>query len=420
MNMIYNAAMSMAKAVVPLFAGKGESTGDSKFRKFVKGQKDILRHIADTFSNEDRKPVIWIHAASLGEYGVARPIIKKLKAEGKYLTVLTFFSPSGYEALKKRKDGPDYVFYLPLDEKRNVRRFLNIIHPDKAVFIISEYWPNYLEELRNREIPTFLISALITRRSVFFKWYGGIFRKCLNTFNAITVLNEESLKNLESMGYRHAVLTGDPLFDNVAAAAATPFSDSIVEEFTRPAEGRVLIAGSTSDQNDTRMVTELANRHKDTRFIIVPHEITEQNTKAISSMLTGRTAVYSKCGADTSLYDAQVLIIDRLGILPFLYRYARLAYIGGGFTPFLHNILEATVYGLPASFGPETGRKTVPQDLIRLGIGQTVKDEDELDAWFNRLNDNEDDLRRIRDAAKEYLESKCGATSAIMDIIESY
>lgn len=420
MNVIYNAAISLANALLPLTAGSGRNLKESKFRKFANGQKGIIRHIRETFDTNDGRPVLWIHAASLGEYGVARPLIRKIQSEGKYRTVQTFFSPSGYEAMKGRKNGPDQVFYLPLDTRHNVRDFLDIIRPAKAVFIISELWPNYLEELRKRNIPTYLISAVVTRNSSVFKWYGRTFRKCLKTFRAITVLNEESKKNLESVGYHQAIVTGDPLFDNVTAAAATGFSDPVIERFVLSAQGRVFMAGSTSDIKDTELVTGVANRNRDIKFLIVPHEITEESIREITSCLQGKALLYSQSAPSQDMHDTQTLIIDTVGMLAYLYRYARWAYVGGGFTPLLHNILEATVYGIPVSFGPMTERKTVPDELVRLGLGQKVRTVEELDRWLLGLKDNEDRLDRIRHDAQAYMDSKSGATDTIINILKTY
>ncbi len=418
MNIVYNTALIFAKAVLNLFAaGQGGRPGESKFRKFARGQRRLTARIREECSGtEDNRPTIWFHAASLGEYGVARPIIREFVKDGRWRIVLTFFSPTGCEALKDRHEGIDCVSYLPLDTRGNVRRFLDTVRPQRAVFIISEYWLNYLEELRRRSIPTFLISAVITRRAPFFKWYGRPYRKALQTYTRITVLNEESRANLESSGYTSVTVTGDPLFDNVAAAASTPYSDPTVEKFSRAAEGRIFIAGSTSDDNDIRLVTALANANPDIHFLIVPHEITPESIGDIRSRLHGRSLLHSECGPDTSFADVQTLIIDFVGALAYLYRYARWAYVGGGFTPYLHSIIEATVYGLPVAFGPEIHRKVVPEELIRLGIGRIVRTPEELCRWLEPLKDDDGELRRIKEAATSYARSKCGATEMIFRI----
>lgn len=417
MNPIYDAALSLGRLLALLTARLGLPLKNSKLRKFAEGQRHILRNIQERFGEKGEKPVIWIHAASLGEYGVARPVIRHLAEKGQHRIVLTFFSPTGYEALKDRHDGIDCVFYLPLDTRRNARAFLDIIQPDKAVFIISEYWLNYLEQLKMRSIPTFLISAVITRRAPFFRWYGAPYRKALRTYRTITVLNEESRSNLESLGFTGAAVTGDPLFDNVAAAAATPYSNPLIERFTASADGGVFIAGSTSDINDTILATTLANRNPDIKFLIVPHEISPEVISSITLRLDGKAVRYSECAPDQDFKGIQTLIVDFVGALAYLYRYARWAYVGGGFTPLLHNVIEATVYGLPVSFGPMIERKTVPGELISLGLGQVVRTPEDIIGWFRPLKDDTELLSSIRTSATAYTAGKCGAAGTIAELL---
>lgn len=365
--------------------------------------------------DDNPSPVIWLHASSLGEYGVARPIIKLLKQKGACRIVVTFFSPTGYEALRVHPPEIDHIFYLPWDTPGNARSFIECIQPQKVIFIISEYWVNYLNELRIRKIPTFLISAVISREAPFFKWYGGLFRPSLQAFTHFLVLNRQSGENLLSLGYRNFSVTGDPLFDNAIGVASTPYHNPVVEKFVCRKD--VFIAGSVSDRKDLQLVCSLANHHRDVRFIIVPHEISEENLNEIKFNLDGYALCYSECNADTDFSDTQTLIIDYLGALAFLYRYGKWAYVGGGFTPYLHSIIEATVYGLPVAFGPMIHRKVTPNELIQLGIGRVVHSEKELMKWFEELRNAPQQLEQIRSTALDYSRKNSGATSNIIKIL---
>ncbi len=417
MNFIYNTTLRLIELILTLIARLSATfPNGGKFRKFAEGQLKLIENIETEIHNTtNHLPTLWIHASSLGEYGVARPIIKQLRQQGKYRIIITFFSSTGYEALKWHHPDADHVFYLPLDTRRNVHRFLDIVQPQKAIFIISEYWVNYLSELKRRNIPTYLISAVITSNAPFFKWYGGIYRKSLKTFTHFMVLNKQSEANLRSLGFSNITVTGDPLFDNAIAVAATPWSNSIIKNFAR--QGDLFIAGSISDKKDMELISTLANNHRDTHFIIVPHEISEEVLNEIKFNLDGYALCYSECNESTDFSDTQALIIDYLGDLAYLYRYGKWAYVGGGFTPYLHSIIEATVYGLPVAFGPLIHRKVTPNELIELNIGSVIRSSRELEGWFATLKKNQTGLETIRKTAQEYTRQNSGATSHIVQLL---
>ncbi|MCR5819838.1 MAG: 3-deoxy-D-manno-octulosonic acid transferase [Bacteroidaceae bacterium] len=390
-----------------------------KLAKFIVGQAGVLS-LAEEGERADggSNPVIWVHASSLGEFGIARPIIRLLKATGKYRIVVTFFSSTGIEALRYHHNDVDAVYYLPLDTPANVRRFMAAIRPSKAVFIKSEYWLNYLMWLREHQIPTYLVSALITRKAPFFKpVYGYLYRKALDTYSQILVLDDESRANLAEIGFDRVQVTGDPLFDNVITLAHTPYSNTVIENFVRGS--KVFVAGSIHDKKDAKMVVKLANRHPDVRFIIVPHEISVDNVEAIMRRLKGQTLRYSESDATTSMEGVQNLIIDFLGSLAYIYRFGQWAYVGGGFTPYLHSIVEPTAYGLPVSFGPRVERKVTPLQLQALGVAEIVRTPNELDNWFCSLKDNVERLDEIRRLNLSYMTRNEGATKKIVEAIDS-
>lgn len=388
----------------------------SKLQRFIYGQRDVFQRIENILKSQCQKLVIWIHVSSLGEFGVARPIVKRIKENGNYSVFLTFFSPTGVDALRNHHSDVDVVEYLPIDTKQNARKFIETIKPQKAVFIISEFWPNYLCELKRQNIETYLISGLIKTKSPIFKWYGGIIRQSLSAFTRFMVLNEESKQNLSEVGLNNVSVVGDPLFDNAIVVATSPYTNKIVEAFA--SQGDLFIAGSISDKKDLLLVSRLANLHRDTRFLVVPHEISEEYLNNIIYYFDGKTVCYHECDENTDFSDTQILIIDFIGALAYLYRYAKWAYVGGGFTPYLHNIIEATVYGLPVAFGPEINRKITPQQLIKPGIGCKVKRFEDLNRWFDHLKNNQSELDAIKEKANTYIRQNAGATDEIMSIIK--
>lgn len=381
----------------------------SKAHDFLIGQRNALRSLS-VYQRAEGLRVYWFHASSLGEYGIIRPLILALKASTECQVVLTFFSPTGKRAVQPNASCADYVFYLPLGRSQ---AFLDAIRPDVAIFAVSELWPDYLRALQHRGIPTYLVSAIVRRPSKYFAWYGGMWRRALSRFTHIFVLDEESRRNVQSLGIQQVSVMGDPLFDNAVAVAGETWTDSRIADFCAGRE--VFIAGSISDERDLQMVADLANRHPELHLIVAPHEVDEESIQRTIQAFKGNVVRYTH--AEKPVADAQVLMIDTIGILARLYRYGTYAYVGGGFTPYLHSVIEATVYGLPVSFGPRIERKVTPQQLIARGIGQMVCTSQELEDWWNRVHQDASYLQQTRIEAQAYVEENVGATQQIISQI---
>ena len=384
-----------------------------KFARFCTGQLLVFRKLEHTeMRRTDTRPTLWIHASSYGEYNAARPIIQRLHDAGTWRIVLTFFSPTGVDLLHYRHPLVDEVYYLPLDTPRNVTRFLDIVRPQKAIFVISEYWVNYLIELHRRRIPTYLLSAHITPKAPFLRWYGGMFREALKAFTRFLVLDEESRQHLAQIGFTNVTVTSDPLFDNVVARARTDYHNPIIERFARDKE--VFVVGSLTDMHDLYLTAALSWLHKRTRFIIVPHEITPQSIRQIQRALLGHAILYSECTEETPFDDVQALIIDFMGALAYIYRYGQMAYVGGGFGSTLHSVIEAAVYGIPVAFGPNIRRQRTAQILLDNEVGTAVTKLRELNKWFKTMQAHPETRRAIYDRCQQLIEEHSGATDAIV------
>lgn len=415
---IYDCGLRMADRTLGWLAGRScRWADDGKFGLFVKGHQRLLEQIRAEVPEDSSCPVYWFHAASLGEFGVAFPLIRRLRERKACRIVVTFFSSTGYEVLRKAHPGIDHVFYLPLDTPANAARFLDIIRPQKAFFIIAEYWVNYLSELKKRAIPTYLISALIGRKAPFFRWYGALYRPFLSAYTHFVVLDEASVRNLHRLGYDNVTLSGDPLYDKALYVANKPFHNAVVERFAQ--WGELFVAGSLSDKHDLNLVCSLANKHRGLHFLIIPHEISEEGLNRIMYNLRGQARLYSECDEHTDFSSVQTLIIDYVGELAYLYRYGKWAYVGGGFTPYLHSVIEAAVYGLPVAFGPCIRRTTAPARLMRLGVGQMVRSARELDEWFTAIRFDAARMEQIRRTADEYARRQGGATERVLQIVAS-
>lgn len=385
--------------------------------RLIMGQQGLLAKIRREMEG-DKRETWWLHAASYGEYNVIRPIIRALRSENRRI-VVTLFSPSGYTMVsgdcRRNGDEADDVFYLPWDTPENVKAFLDAVKPKKVIFAISEYWMNYLQELRRRHIPTYIVSMLVGDDSYLLKWRGMQIRNALKAITTFMVLDDKSKQNLAKIGFNNSEVIGDPLFDNAIKIAEKPYHNDTIEKFCTPGS-RVFVAGSISDDNDLLLVSALANANRDVKFIVVPHEIREDKVSMIAGCMEGPTLVYSHCNANSDLAGAQVLVADILGALSRIYRFGQWAYVGGGFTPYLHSIIEPVVYGIPVAFGPRTGRKHTPDDMVSLGIGCVVRTEDDLKEWLTAMRDKEK-LADVRRKADTYIKANANFTQKVIKVL---
>lgn len=417
MLQIYDIGMRIGRRAILWYSKMKPSDSPAKLSRFAHGQTDAIEMVEAGVKDLDRTlPTVWFHASSLGEFGIARPIIKSLRDTVKCNIVITFFSPTGYEAVSKNHPGIDKVFYLPFDTKRNATRFLDAVHPDCAVFMVSEYWHTYLNLLHKRGIPTLLVSAIIRDNSPFFKWYGDLYRKSIGYFKKIFVLDEKSTSNLKKLGIESGEVNGDPLFDNVTVVASTPWKDDIVDRFAK--NEKIFLAGSIHNDEDLDMIARLVNEHKDTKFIIVPHETRKETLDRIASMLDIAPKYYTQCDRNEDFSDTQSLVIDFVGALAYMYRHATWAYVGGGFTKLLHSIIEPAVYGIPVSFGPNTHRKIITGQMFESGIGCSISTYDELNKWFIGLKDSPEKYESVAAKAAEYVKKNTGATNRVVSQIK--
>ena len=412
---LYSTVMSLFQLVVKAGGSRilrWATKDGGKKQQFVMGQKGLLPHIRQEMAGEEHR-VCWIHCASMGEYAVARPLIKGLREQG-WSVVLTFFSPSGYEPLRQRENVADHLFYLPIDSRRNARRFLDAVKPKKAVFIISEYWVNLLSALGKRHIPTFFVSMLVPDSHYLPKWYARPIRRALKAVTTFMVINEETRKNMGQMGFHNCRLTGDPLFDNALQIAGSDYRNPIVEHFCQTAD-EVFVGGSINDINDVNIISGFANRQPKLKFIIAPHEISQESLRNLQNRLEGKSVLYSECTAESDFATVQTLIIDYVGDLARLYRYGKCAYIGGGFTPYLHSVIEPVAYGLPITFGPNIHRKATPRQMMDRGFAAIVTTDEELEQWYIGIRNT--DYEKAHTAALDYARSNGGATETILNII---
>lgn len=405
---IYNAGLQLYKAGVHLAA----MAGKTKARHWLKGRQHWQSRMRQ--AGIGSQPVVWIHAASLGEFEQGRPVLEAIRAAWpSYKILLTFFSPSGYEVRKDYK-GADFVYYLPLDTKSNARELLDIVQPALAIFIKYEFWYHYLTALHTRNIPTLLVSGIFRKDQVFFKGHGGMFRRLLQQLTHIFVQNDISLQLLQSIGLKNSSISGDTRFDRVFALLSEHTTLPVIESFA--AGSPLVVAGSTWPE-DEKVLSEWWKEKAAThvKLIIAPHEIHDGHLQTITTLFP-EAVKYSEWQPGTT---ANVLIIDNIGMLTALYRYATIAYVGGGLAKGgIHNILEPAVYSKPVIIGPAFEKYFEAVELVAAGGALVIQNGNDLREVMERLFRDKEAYAQIAAIAGNYVAAHTGATQKVLHYIQ--
>ena len=398
---------------------------NAKAKKWLKGRRHIFESLKKAIPADEK--IIWMHCASLGEFEQGRPVIEKLKAQGtRHKILLTFFSPSGYEVQKDYK-GADWVFYLPIDGPGNAKKFLDIVHPSLVIFVKYEFWYYYLKKIKYREIPLLLISALFRKDMSFFKWYGGLHRKMLSRFDHLFVQDETSKKLIDDIGLADICsISGDTRFDRVIEIAEKFEPIPAIEQFIN--NSKTIVAGSTwpEDEKVLQKVFASFNDHP-LKLIIAPHEITEKHLKEINELFPN-ALMFSELSTSNLIppqagQTSNLLIIDNIGMLARLYKYAWLTYVGGGLrSNGVHNVLEAAVYNKVVLFGPCYKKYNEAIGLVSAGgafpFSNNSNNSDSLKELIENLLTTESEYNYRSEAAGNFVQSNRGATARIFRFIQ--
>lgn len=403
MSILYNIGILIFTALVRLAA-----PFNAKARLWVNGRKSWQQGLQSKIHPGER--TIWIHCASLGEFEQGRPVIEALRKEKPDLKiVLTFFSPSGFEVRKNYKEA-DCISYLPADTVSNASEFISIVHPEIAIFVKYEFWSNYISELHRRGIPLYLVSGIFRPGQHFFKWYGAYFRSLLEKFEKFFVQDENSLKLLELIGIKNAVVAGDTRFDRVVQIAAAAKDIPSLKAFA--GNEKMFLAGSSWSPDEEIMARFINNQPGKMKWVFAPHEIHQENIERLEKLFAVKTLRYSAYTGEPT--DARVLIIDNIGMLSSAYRYAYIAAVGGGFGKGIHNVLEAACWGIPVMFGPRHEKFREAVGLIKENGGMTFNSFEKFSEILNNWLDDEAVYLKTAKAASFYVKKNTGATDLIM------
>lgn len=405
MNILYNLGISFAG-----FGMRIASPWHRKARLTVQGQARTMDYLKQTL--DPQGGYIWIHTASLGEFEQGRPLIEKIREENPEARILlSFYSPSGYE-VRKDYDKVDAVCYMPMDTPKRVKAFLDVVKPKMAIFVKYEFWGNFLSELKNLKVPTYIISAIFRPSQSFFKPWGGMFRKMLNCFTHLYVQDEESQQLLHGIGVDNVTVCGDTRLDRVLQIKAQAKDFPEIAAMTA-GDKPTLVMGS-SWEPDEDIIIPYFNSHPEIKLIIAPHEFDENRLAAMMARINRPVARYTQLeGKDPATLDC--LIIDCFGILSSLYRYGAIAYVGGGFGTGIHNVPEAAVYGIPVIFGPKHVKFREAIELKECGGGFGISNSQQCHEILDNLLSDSKAFKEAGEAASEYINTHTGATERIFN-----
>ena len=400
---------SLAIYIYMLCAGV-VSLFNRKARLLIRGHRDTWRILRSQIG--DRR-YVWFHAASLGEFEQGRPLMERLRREHPEKRILlTFFSPSGYE-VRKNYEGADVVCYLPFDTPLNARKFVRLAKPEMAFFIKYEFWRNYIDVLYHQEIPVYSVSSIFRENQIFFRPYGYKYARVLRRITHLFVQNEASRELLKRLGVTQLSVVGDTRFDRVIDIRRQARELPVAEAATR--QGHVIVAGSTWPPDEDILIPYF-NSHPDCRLILAPHVVSEDHLREIEQKLQRPALRYSQATPESAA-KADCLLIDGYGLLSSIYRYATVAYVGGGFGVGIHNVPEAAVYGVPVFFGPNNRKFREARELIEAGGCFEIHSADDFNRQADRLFADAQALTQAGQAAGRYISNNAGATDAVFSVV---
>jgi len=394
-----------------VFLVRFASIFSKKAKLWCQGRKNIFHFLEEKCAEKEN--IIWFHCASLGEFEQGKPLMEKIKQQEKNITLLvTFFSPSGFE-IKKKDSVADLVTYLPIDSPKNAKKFIHIVKPKKVFFLKYEFWYNYIQELTKKNIPFFYVSAIFRENQYFFKNYGKWFLKHLQKCSFFFVQNENSKKLLQKYGISKVIVTGDTRFDRVYAIACQSYTLDFMAEFKK--NKRLLVAGSTWLPDEKLLAKLFLKINANYKLVIAPHRVEKKHIAQIKKIFHSFSVVCYSEKETKPISDYEILIIDTIGILSKIYKYATLSYIGGAFKTGLHNILEAVVFEKPVFFGPHYQKFNEAIELVKKGGAFSIKNADEMAQKILCFENDPKFYHTTCEIGKHYVSQNLGATDKIIN-----
>ena len=397
MNILYNILIEFIdKILLPIL-----SIFSRRISRFLKVRENLFQEIDKDIDR--KKKYIWFHAASLGEYELAIPLIKEIKKTFDNEIILTFFSESGFK-LKERINEVSKTYFLPIDSNKNAKKLIKILNPRFAVFIKSEIWPNYINELKKEDIKFYLVNYVYDR------YNSRIFKEILKKYTKIFTQDDNSEREMKKMKVDNTLYIGNLKFNRAILQKKEKYINKKLVNYL--GDDKCIVFGSTWGRDEEIIFDYISEEiNKNMKYIIAPHEVSEKNISRIKSKLNNKVNLLSD-----NKYNVQnnILIIDSVGVLKYLYKFAKISYIGGGFQKKgLHNILEPCVYGNPVIFGKHFKFSNEAKALIKLKGGFSIQNSKQLKNTINGLLLNANKLKEIEIINSKFIDDNLVSINSV-------
>ncbi len=403
MNILYNILIEFVdKILLPIL-----SIFSKRIGRFLKVRENLFQEIDKDIDR--KKKHIWMHAASLGEYELAIPLIKKIKKTFDNEIILTFFSESGFE-LKDTRHEISKTYLLPIDSNDNAKKLVKVFNPKFAVFIKSEIWPNYINELKKRNIKFYIVNY------VYDKYNSRLFKEILKKYTKVFTQDKNSERELKKMGVDDALYIGNLKFNRARIQKEEKYDNKRLINYL--GDDKCIVFGSTWEK-DEEIIFDYINEeiNKNVKYIIAPHKVSNKNISRIKSKLKNKANLLSD-----NKYNAQnnILLVDSIGVLKYLYAFSNISYVGGGFKKKgLHNILEPCVYGNPVIFGKHFKFSNEAKGLLKIKGGFSIQNSKQLKNTINGLLLNANKLKEIEIINSKFIDDNLASINSIIKSMQN-
>lgn len=404
MSFIYSLFISIFNISIKL-----NSLFNEKTKKIVLGRKKTINYIKNNI--EDQK-VIWIHVASVGEFEQAKPIIDSLKIKYDNKILVSYFSSSTESAVSNYKN-VDFHFYMLSDKEDQMKLLFDLLNPKILIIIKYEFWRNLILQAKLNSIPIVSVSSVFRKNQVYF-YPIKFFKNILKNISLFLVQDENSMELLKKNKIKEIKVIGDSRYDRVLKIFEKSKEIDGIKEFTN--KKNTIVIGSAWKSDIEKIKNEIIRDLTDTKYIIAPHNINSDEIEYLENTFINDTIKFSELPQKN--VRKRILIIDNIGMLSSIYKYGKIAFIGGGFRGALHNTLEAAVWNLPVIYGNhKNNRKFIEVDRIeKEGIGFPIKNGNEFKLIKNRILKNRD----IGKGGNEFIIKNSGATEKISYHLTKY
>ena len=405
MNFLYNVFIKLIDIYIFL-----SSKINDKNKRILEGRKRTFKYIKD--KKLDEKEFVWIHVSSVGEFEQAKPIIKLFKQNYKIELLITYYSSSVENQISENNQ-IDYHFYLPSDTSNNMKKIFHSLKPKFLLIIKYEFWKNLITIGNEKSIPIISVSSIFRSNQIYF-FPINFFKNILNKISLFLVQNDSSRKLLNKIQIENVKVIGDTRYDRVLEIFENFEEIDSIKEFI---DGKnTVVIGSSWKSDIQKIKNEIIRDLTDTKYIIAPHNINQKELEYLENIFINDTIRYSDLPQKN--IKKRILLINNIGMLSSIYKYAKIAFIGGGFRGALHNTLEAAVWNIPVIYGNHINNKKFieVESLEKKNIGFPIKTGNEFKLIKNRIFKNRDTGK----GGYEFIKSKSGATNKINEFLKYY